>query len=289
MNNWTVYCHIFPNGKRYIGRTSQLLYKRFRNGLGYKNSPLIENAIKKYGWENIEHVILEENLTEQESIIKEKYYIEQYNTTDDNFGYNISLGGEGVSKYDYETIISLWNEGKNIKEIIEELNCARGTVTNALRLNGIDSNSTLERKVDRQRKDAKKVKQYDLSGKYIRTYNSCGEACSVNNWINKGRGTEIRRVCDGKRPTARGYLWSWDDGTKNDLIFNKEKLKGVKNRKIGKYDLEGTLIEVYNSLADASEAIFGDRNKGGTICAVCYGKRNTAYGYIWKFIDNGEN
>ena len=244
MNKWTIYCHIFPNGKRYVGRTSQLLYKRFHNGLGYKNSPLMEKAIKKYGWENIEHVILEENLTEQESVIK---------------------------------------------EIIEELNCARGTVTNALRLNGIDSNSTLERKVARQRKDARKVKQYDLSGKYIRTYNSCGEACSVNNWINKGRGGEIRRACNGKRPTARGYLWSWDDGTENDLIFDKEKLKGVKNRKIGKYDLEGTLIEVYNSLADASEAIFGDRNKGGTICAVCYGKKKTAYGYIWKFIDNGEN
>lgn len=288
MNDYTVYCHIFPNGKRYIGITSQLLYKRFHNGLGYKNSPKMDNAINKYGWENIEHIILEENLTKEEALEKEKYYIKKYNTIDDNFGYNISTGGEGNNKYSHREIIDLWNEGKNIKEIMEELECGRGTVQNALRVNGISSDDTLKRKVDNQRINSRKVKQYDLSGKYLKTYNSCGEACSSNGWINKGRGSEIRRVCNGKRPTARGYLWSWDDGTEDDLVIDKEKIKGVR-KKVGQYDLEGTLIKVYNSLIEASRSLPGDNDKSSSICEVCYGNRITAYGYKWKFIDIGEN
>ena len=60
-NNYTVYMHIFPNNKVYIGITNKNVNSRWRkNGVGYTNCPRMNNAINKYGWENVEHKILYE-------------------------------------------------------------------------------------------------------------------------------------------------------------------------------------------------------------------------------------
>lgn len=47
-DNYKVYMHIFPNGKKYIGITSQSLKDRFDGGYGYQ-TPIMRNAIRKYG------------------------------------------------------------------------------------------------------------------------------------------------------------------------------------------------------------------------------------------------
>lgn len=92
--NYKVYMHIFPNGKRYIGITKQTLKERFDSGCGYRIPPM-KTAIQKYGWENIEHHLLFERLTKEEAYAKEIELIEFYRTTDKNYGYNISKGGSG--------------------------------------------------------------------------------------------------------------------------------------------------------------------------------------------------
>ena len=52
MKYW-VYIHLFPNGKRYVGLTTQKsINERWRNGGGYKNQKLIYNAILKWKYEN---------------------------------------------------------------------------------------------------------------------------------------------------------------------------------------------------------------------------------------------
>lgn len=288
MKIWKIYCHIFPNGKRYIGKTCQRLCERFKNGKGYYGSPLMDRAIKKYGWENIEHIVLEENLTIQESIEREQFYIKKFNTCDYENGYNLTNGGEGVLLYDYDDILSLWNEGLQVKEIAERMGCCRNTVTHVLRENGITAEITDIRKVEHQRKDARKVKQYDLNGKYLATYDSCGQACKINDWINKGRGGEIRRACNGERPTARGYRWSWDDGTTNDLYLEEKDFKNIKNKKVGQYNEDGELINIFSSSTEAAEKIFGDKKRSADIISVCYGKRRKAKGFCWKFIKEGE-
>lgn len=85
--------HVFPNEKIYIGITANTLETRWHNGLGYKNQPLVWRAIQKYGWENIEHKILFENLTQEEAYRKEIELIRKYNSTNSEFGYNNSPGG----------------------------------------------------------------------------------------------------------------------------------------------------------------------------------------------------
>ena len=64
---YTVYMHICPNNKKYIGITGQKPEKRWRNGFNYRNSILFNRAIKKYSWENIQHKILYEHLTKEEA------------------------------------------------------------------------------------------------------------------------------------------------------------------------------------------------------------------------------
>ena len=100
-NCWTVYRHITPSGKSYIGITSQKPEDRWQNGRGYRKDKqrVFYNAIEKYKWENIKHEILDTNLTEDEAKRLEKEYIEKYRTFvdfPDCNGYNCTLGGEGT-------------------------------------------------------------------------------------------------------------------------------------------------------------------------------------------------
>lgn len=91
---YSVYEHIFPNGKRYIGITSRKPSIRWgKNGNGYTQQ-YIRNAIIKYGWENIQHNILYTNLNKEDACKKEIELIKKYRTNNKQYGYNLSKGGE---------------------------------------------------------------------------------------------------------------------------------------------------------------------------------------------------
>lgn len=62
---YTVYVHINKiNRKRYVGQTGKNVNKRWGpNGNRYKGSVVFYSAIKKYGWNNFEHVILKDLCT----------------------------------------------------------------------------------------------------------------------------------------------------------------------------------------------------------------------------------
>lgn len=100
MDTFTVYAHIAPNGKKYIGITSQPVKRRWQNGLSaYTGNKHFINAIKKYGWDNFKHSILYDDLTEKEAKSKEVKLIAFYKTQNPKFGYNITAGGEGANGY----------------------------------------------------------------------------------------------------------------------------------------------------------------------------------------------
>ena len=100
-----VYCHTNKiNNKKYIGITCQNPKNRWNSGKGYskKTQPRFAAAIEKYGWENFDHEILFENLTESEAKAKEIELIEYYHTYiyDPNcWGYNMTRGGQGSLRY----------------------------------------------------------------------------------------------------------------------------------------------------------------------------------------------
>ena len=51
-------------------------------------------AINKYGWDNVQHNILANNIEKEAAKKLERYYIQKYNTTNLQFGYNRTYGGD---------------------------------------------------------------------------------------------------------------------------------------------------------------------------------------------------
>lgn len=99
MKNYVVYKHTSPNGKVYIGITSQNTKDRWLNGKGYNRQLLFYRAIQKYGWDNFTHEILFENLSKEEACQKEIELIAKYQSNNPEFGYNLCAGGEGANGY----------------------------------------------------------------------------------------------------------------------------------------------------------------------------------------------
>lgn len=82
------------NNKIYIGQTCQNpIYRWGSNGQNYKSGYFCD-AIKHYGWDNFEHIIIKENLTIEEANKLESELIIKYNTINRNFGYNGDYGGD---------------------------------------------------------------------------------------------------------------------------------------------------------------------------------------------------
>lgn len=99
MRTGIIYAHRNKiNGKYYIGQTVQKNPSwRWNHGKGYsKNQPKFWGAIQKYGWENFEHLILEEDIPEDLLDEKETYWIKKYNANNPKLGYNILAGGKST-------------------------------------------------------------------------------------------------------------------------------------------------------------------------------------------------
>ena len=79
---WCVYMHTNKiNNKKYIGITCNDASRRWGlQGQGYRRQKHFWNAIQKYGWDNFEHEIIENNLTEDQAKIMEVELIKQYNS-----------------------------------------------------------------------------------------------------------------------------------------------------------------------------------------------------------------
>jgi hypothetical protein len=90
------------NSKVYIGKTERGLEKRKQEHIKFALK-INENfyshfhfSIKKYGIDNFKWEIIDDtSITIQELNNKEKLYIEEYNSTNPLFGYNITIGGSG--------------------------------------------------------------------------------------------------------------------------------------------------------------------------------------------------
>ena len=77
------------NGKIYIGQTISKFTKTY---LGSGTKILL--AVKKYGRKNFKKELLEQCFNVDDLNVKERYWIEHYNSTDDSIGYNICSGGQ---------------------------------------------------------------------------------------------------------------------------------------------------------------------------------------------------
>lgn len=191
--DYTVYCHITPDGKRYVGFTGMRIKYRFANGNGYMYGRFGE-AIKKYGWNNIKHIVLESGLSKEEASNKEIYYIQLYNTLDERYGYNISTGGIHGShpvNHSSETI-----------EKIRRSNIGQKRTENARKNMSIAH-------IGKDNHKSKEVYKIDKENNILALYKSCKEAALMNNGDRKS----ISRCATGRRKTYLGFCWKY----KNDM------------------------------------------------------------------------
>ena len=89
---YCVYKLTFPNQKIYIGQTCDLKHRWRGQGNGYKHAFLVYRAIQTFGWQNIIKEIIEENLSQEAALAKERELIDFYHSADSQYGYN-GVGG----------------------------------------------------------------------------------------------------------------------------------------------------------------------------------------------------
>lgn len=247
IKNYKVYMHINKiNSKKYIGITKQKPKERWQNGYGYIGCTVFYNAIKKYRWDSFEHKILIDNLSKEEACETEIKLIKQYKTTDRNFGYNISLGGDGVNipirNTEWKSRISQSHMG--------ELNPSA-------------------------RKIVLINKKYEL----IKVYN-CIKYAADELGLHI---TKIQGVCDKKASNTGGYIFmyytEYMENKKELLQKEPIQLKPYK-RKILQYDLEHNFIKEYESIREAARQTNISRYSIGDNLV---GKLKTGGGYLWEY------
>ena len=90
---YSIYVHTLPNGKKYVGCTGMEPVKRFgNNGCNYRSNKKLYNDILLFGWNNIQHQVLETAKDKKIDIEIEKYYTLLFRTNEPEFGYNICIG-----------------------------------------------------------------------------------------------------------------------------------------------------------------------------------------------------
>lgn len=128
------------NGKVYIGQSvdiqkrlkAHFAYAKNKNSKEYNTS--IHNAIRLYGDYNFKCEVLQKCTKEQLDEL-EKYYINLYDSTNRQKGYNLTQGGFGGHKtrcrhiLQYDLSGNLIKEWNSIWEASEELNIPNGSIT----------------------------------------------------------------------------------------------------------------------------------------------------------------
>lgn len=229
MDSYVVYCHLFPNDKRYIGITCQKPNRRWQNGKGYKHNKYMARAIKKYGWSNVKHIILYNNLEKKEAESKEIEMIKKYKSNEREYGYNISNGGNTIGTHSKETKEKLRKIHLGKKGLSGENNPMYGkrgenNPNYGKHLSKITKEKIRKKLKGKKRTDhdifclnqsirckgennprARKINQYDINGNLIKTWNCAKYASEFYNLSNGN----IINVCKGRQKTAKGFVWKY--------------------------------------------------------------------------------
>ena len=74
-NNYQVYQHVTPDGMYYFGQTQNVEKRWEYNGIHYKGTAL-QPYIEKFGWDNIQHIVLFKDQTKENALFIENFLIE---------------------------------------------------------------------------------------------------------------------------------------------------------------------------------------------------------------------
>jgi len=278
---YTVYRLTSPSDKVYIGITSRSVKQRWNNGIGYKKCPAMNNAIRKYGWENIKKEILLENTTEEEAKSLETLLIKLHRSNESGYGYNLTEGGDGTKGY--------YPSEETRKKRSEALKGRK--YPNRKRV--------LSEKERKRLSDNFKGTNNPLARKVI-----CLETLKVYDTMAQAReetgATKITECCKHyyKHKTSNGLHWEYYDERLSDSEYkgilkrlleeeynNKHKSPSEKNRRGTSERCSVPVVcvetgEIFKSIHDACRK-YGISPPN--LCNCCKGKKKTASGFHWQY------
>ena len=242
MNDYKVYMHTTPNNKKYIGITRNTINTRWQNGNGY-HTQIFFNAIQKYGWDNIKHEVLFENLTKEEAEQKEIELISLYKSNQSEYGYNIANGGNAKGRVSQHTreIMSKKYKGVNNPFFAKKHSDKTREI--------LSQKSRLRKHTDEEKKKIGEANKRRIISQQTREKISKFKLSDKNTW----RGKHLSDIA-------------------------KQKISQKNSKKIICIEIN----KIYNSITEASKEL---KCSLSGIAMACRGKRTTAQGYHWNFID----
>ena len=204
------------NQKIYVGKTEFSIEKRFKehcqDAFRERNEkrPLYA-AMRKYGIENFHIELIEETNNPEE---REIFWIE--NKRSFKNGYNATIGGDGKKYIDYDLVISTYKEIKNAVHVAEMLGIHPDSVYNILKHNNISSLYSSENSPNKELQ-GKICGMFSINGELLKSFSTIKDAARYINQANiskdniKGISSHISQVCNGKRKSAYGYIWKYED------------------------------------------------------------------------------
>mgnify|MGYP001047967873 CR=1 FL=1 len=271
---YTVYMHKFPNGKVYIGITCQSVEERWRGGEGYK-AQAVYRAIQKYGWSNIEHIVVKTGLTKAQAEQEEMRLIKEFSSNNPEHGYNIDNGGNCYGTHSEETRAKIAQ--KNREWVRSKETCER--ISKALK--GKKMPEFRKEKIRRTLKGRKFTEEH-------RRKISQGEKGKI---ISQEVREKISRARKGQafkcsNPEERGEKISQAMQTRNaerPEIMEKMRERSVAkcSKPIAQTDKNGSLIKVWESGAAVARAFGVSKTH---VSRVCRNEGTLFQGYFWSFL-----
>ena len=254
------------NSKVYIGKTSRTLETRFQqhinNTSGCKSA--IHEAIKKYGKENFQIILVEDNIPDNQINQKERYWINVFNSYKN--GYNLTPGGDGKSLSDDEIkdIRELWELGLSCYQISEKLQIPHSTIYH--RICEYPAYDAEENKKRAKKHQYKEISQYSDKGQFIQKFYSITEASKQLNISDKQISTGAKL---GYK--VHGFYFAYGN---DPVVMNTNK------KVVYQYDKQGKLLNIFDGVRQAGRQTGIDYTG---ILKNCNGKYKSSGGYIWSY------
>lgn len=266
--NYTVYVHVVPNGKFYVGITKTDPEKRWKNGSGYKKQ-IFYRAIQKYGWDNIEHRIVAENLCRSAAEEMEKRLIGELKSNQKEFGYNLEGGGLKNVSITEETRRKMSESASKRQSNFKGCHHSQETKDK------ISKNRSGIPAWNKGKKDIFTEEVKKKMSEHARRY-----------WLGKKMPYETRKKIGNAN---RGKTRTKEQKEYLSKIMNgrKSSEEAIRNRARGR--MKPVLCEELGTVfPSAQEAYFQTHIDNSSITAVCRGRRKTAGGYHWRYFIEGE-